>query len=194
MEKRGLVEALKECEVTRETNLVWEDEMRVGLHGKVRRVWAPRGVKLRRRVEMGYEWRHLALGVDMEGRLRWKWLENVRKESVLVAVNEWREAGVEAMVVDNAPGHRAKVVQEAGMRLVFLPPYAPELNPPERIFEELRQAVEGQVYGRIEKKVEAVERKLLELNRSPKKVRNLASWSWIQESLEQLPTQHMTSP
>ena len=33
--------------------LAWADEMRVGLVSTVRRVWAPRGVKVRQRVQDG---------------------------------------------------------------------------------------------------------------------------------------------
>jgi transposase len=36
------------------------------------------------------------------------------------------------------------MVREVGMKLVPLPPYAPELNPAERVFEELRRSVAGQ--------------------------------------------------
>ena len=46
------------------------DEMRLGLLRQVRRVWGRRGEKLRRRVELRYEWVYLGLGVDpMRGRL-----------------------------------------------------------------------------------------------------------------------------
>ena len=38
--------------VTAATALAWADEMRLGLHGRVRRVWAPRGVKVRQRVQL----------------------------------------------------------------------------------------------------------------------------------------------
>ena len=40
------------------------DEMRLGLLGQMRQVWWRRGEKLRRRVELRYEWVYLVLGVD----------------------------------------------------------------------------------------------------------------------------------
>ena len=42
------------------------------------------------------------------------------------------------------------------MTTVVQPAYSPELNPAERVFEEVRRWVEGRVYGSIEEKVEAV--------------------------------------
>jgi hypothetical protein len=47
MEKRGLLAALRRGE-----EVVFADEMRLGLLGQVRRVWGRRGEKLRRRVEL----------------------------------------------------------------------------------------------------------------------------------------------
>ena len=170
--------------------VAWGDEMRLGLHGQVRRRWAPRGVKLRQVVEVKYVWRYLALAVHPTGRLRWRWLANMQKESVAEAVQGWREGGVGALVWDNAPGHKARLVQQIGLPLVPLPPYAPELNPAERVFEELRRAVEGRVWGTIEAKVEAVEALLQDLARQPERVRRLAGWTCITDALGQLPPQH----
>lgn len=51
------------------------DEMRVGPRGMVRRVWGKRGVKVRQRLPIAYEWRYLFLAVDSQaGRLFWCWL------------------------------------------------------------------------------------------------------------------------
>jgi hypothetical protein len=47
VEKGGLADALTRAGVTTTAGLVWADEMRLGLRGLVRRVWAPRGVKVR---------------------------------------------------------------------------------------------------------------------------------------------------
>jgi hypothetical protein len=56
------------------------------------------------------------------------------------------------------------------------------LNPAERVFEELRREVEGQVYGTIEKKIAAVEQALKDLTASPERVQGLTGWSWIRAS------------
>jgi transposase len=169
--------------------VAWSDELRLGLHGQVRRRWAPRGIKLRQRVEVKYQWRYLALAVSAAGGLRWQWLDNMRKEGVAETVSRWQAAGVRALVWDSAPSHRAKLVRQAGPPLIALPPYSPELNPAERVFEELRRAVEGRVWGTVEAKVAAVDGLLHDLARSPERVRHLASWGWIQAALGELPPQ-----
>ena len=44
------------------------------------------------------------------------------------------------MVLDGAGWHRAReLVTPSNMRLVFLPPYSPELNPMEHVWEEIRE-------------------------------------------------------
>jgi hypothetical protein len=59
VEKGGLLAALRRGE-----EVVFADEMRLGLLQQVRRVWGRRGEKLRGRVELRYEWVYLVLGVD----------------------------------------------------------------------------------------------------------------------------------
>ena len=165
------------------------DEMRVGLRGQVRRVWAPRGVKVRQAVERRYEWRYLALAVNGEqGWLQWTWLPTRQQGSIQQTVQIWQATGLTALVWDGAPSHRARTVQAVGMPLVQLPAAAPELNPAERVVEALRRAVEGRVYGTIEAKLAAVERELAALAAAPERVRRLAGWSWVHDAVARLPS------
>jgi hypothetical protein len=60
--------------VTTAAGLAWADEMRLGLRGLVRRVWAPRGVKVRQAQVLPSVWRYLALAVNgLTGTLQWTW-------------------------------------------------------------------------------------------------------------------------
>jgi transposase len=187
VEKRGLGAALIQAGVQLGQGIWWSDEMRLGLLGQVRRVWGIRGVKIRQKLELKYEWRYLALAVDvMQGQLRWKWTPNMKKETVQEVVEEWQGAGVEALVWDRAPGHGAKIVAAVGLPLVKQPPASPELNPAERVFEELRREVEGEVYGTIENKMRVVERELEAMAASPERVQRLTGWSWIRDTLARL--------
>ena len=177
--------------MTAASTLAWADELRLGLHGRVRRVWAPRGVKVRQRVQLRYEWRYLALAVDgVRGRLWWQWQPNMRKEAVAATVAAWQAAGISALVWDGAPSHRAKVVRAVGVTLLIQPPAAPELNPAERVFQELRRAVEGLVYATLGEKVAAVEAELATLAADPARLRRLAGWDWIAATLTQLPAEY----
>lgn len=188
MEKGGLAAALRRAGLTQESNLVWADEMRLGLHGQIRRVWAPRGVKVRQRVQMERLWCYLALAANPHtGRLSWRWMANMRGATIAEAVRYWREQGIDAVVWDGARGHSSPEVCKVGMVLIPQPPYAPELDPVERIFEELRRAAEGQVYGSLDEKIAIVEQELRKLAADPERVKRLTNWHWIRDAYAQLP-------
>ena len=98
-----------------------------------------------------------------------------------------QQTEVAAVVWDGASSHRGELVRGVGLPLIGLPPYSPELNPAERVFEEVRRWIEGKVYRSIEDKVEAVETFLTEFESDPNRVRSLAAWQWIDEAVEHLP-------
>lgn len=188
MEKGGLTTALTEVGITHETTVAMGDEMRLGLIGQVRKRWCPKGHKLIQPIQVVYVWRYLILAIDGRvGRVYWRWIPNMKQDSIRETLVEWREAGLQGVVWDNASSHRAKSVRTTGMKLVGLPPYSPELNPAERVFEEIRRVVEGRVYPTIEDKIAAVESYLTQFAADPERVRRLAGWGWIDESFANLP-------
>lgn len=176
-----------------ETVLGFADEMRVGLRGTVRRVWGRRGVKVRQRVQMVYRWIYLFLVVDVRrGRLLWSWIESMKSESIAATVDRLKNhSDIEALVWDGARGHRSEVVRSVGLSTIVQPPYSPELNPAERVFEEVRRWVEGRIYGSIEEKVEAVDAYLGELEADPRRVRSLTAWNWIEDNVQRIPAPFM---
>ena len=93
-------------------------------------------------------------------------------------VAAWRAAGGGALVWDGAGSHRARLVRAVGLPLVPRPPYAPELNPAERVIEEVRGRIEGRVDGDLEAKRAAAEAVLAELAADAGRVRRLAGWAW----------------
>jgi hypothetical protein len=146
-------------------------------------------MKLRQRVAFGRVWRYLALAVDVvRGVLSWSWIENMKGHSIASAVQAFKEGGVEAVVWDRAGGHRTLAVREVGVTLVEQPAASPELNPAERVFEELRRKIEGCNYDDIEHKKAAVEVELKVLAADPAKVRSLAGWDWITNACQALPS------
>ena len=86
-----------------------------------------------------------------------------------------------------APSHRDADVHGVGLPLVELPPYSPEPNPAERLFEDVRRRVEGKVYATLDDKVAEVEAFLEELDAAPARVRQLCGWAWIDAAFEALP-------
>ena len=163
--------------------------MRVGLRGVVRRVWGRRGVKVVQKVQMEYESAYLFLTVDvLGGRLWWRWIDSMKSAHIAEAVEDVKgRSDVAALVWDGAWSHRAKMVVDVGLPTIVQPSYSPELNPVERVFQEVRRRIEGSVYESLEEKVEAVTRYLRELRSQPSRVRSLTAWNWIVHSARSLP-------
>jgi hypothetical protein len=151
----------------------------------VRRARGRRGVEIRQRVQLTYTYRYLFLVVDGQaGRVHRCWNGSMASDETVLAVGGlFRERLVDAPVWDGAGSHRDGRLAAFGRPPVALPPDSPELNPAERVFAELRQAVEGRAYATIEDKVAAVEAELAELDADPARVRSLANWGWIEAAL-----------
>jgi hypothetical protein len=177
--------ALVAAGVTRGEGVVCADEMRLGLRGQVRRVLAPRGVKVTQRLQMTYRWAYLLLAVDPQaGTIRWQWLARCRAEPIKETLLAWN---LDAVIWDGAGSHRARLLADLPTRRVLLPPYSPELNPAERLFEELRRRLEGCAYPSVADKQAVADDYLTDLAADPARVRRLCGWAWIRAALQSLP-------
>ncbi len=165
--------------------IVEVDEMRLGLQGRVRRVWASRGVKVVQNVQFVFEWTYLLLGVNpLSGKLIWDWIDSMKQVDLLPAL---AKGSLDALIWDSASSHRGQQVGALPFKRIFQPPYSPELNPAERIFEELRRAVEGVIHETLEAKKQAVESELQQLAADPLRVKRLVGWDWLWAVLDSLP-------
>mgnify|MGYP001558790849 CR=1 FL=1 len=144
---------------------------------------------MRQRLQLVYEWRYLFLVVDgLKGKLYWTWIDSMKADMVAAAVNGLKQqTELGALVWDGAASHRDELVGGVGLSLIGLPPYSPELNPAERVFEEVRRWIEGKVYPSLDDKVAAVDAFLVELESDPNRVRALAGWDWIAQAVQRLP-------
>ncbi len=140
--------------MTLQTPFGFADEMRVGLRGL-----GTSGREGAATLQLVYEWLYLFVVVDgQKGKLYWSWIDSMRGDMTAAAVNGLRQqTEIAAVVWDGAAGHRGELVRGMGLPLIGLPPYSPELNPAERVFQEVRRWIEGRVYRSIEDKVEEVD-------------------------------------
>jgi len=79
--------------------------------------------------------------------------ERSRKEDVCEFLEEVRERNPDEsilMVLDNFASHRAEATrrkaEELGVRLVYLPPYSPDLNPIEQLWRGLKRVLSTAFY------------------------------------------------
>ena len=123
---------------------MFQDEARFGRMVRPRRCWAP--APLRPVMENGYVRKFIYVyGAvsPLQGELDWKLcreMNTVRMGEFLDQVSKAHPEELIVMVVDGASSHKAKaLVIPDNIRLVPLPPYAPELNPQEHIWDEIRE-------------------------------------------------------
>lgn len=89
------------------------------------------------------------------------------------------------MVLDGAPSHRGKnLAVPENMRLIALPPYSPELNPSELLWDELREKeFANRVFETLPAAVAQLRAGLDRLRRHPEEMKSLTGWDWIIRSL-----------
>jgi hypothetical protein len=189
VEKGGLAHALGAVGLSASSRIGFGDELRLGLRGTTRRVWGRRGVKVRQRLQLTYEWRYLFAAVDGQaGRIWWNWVPSMKAEALWPTIAGIQEMDIlDGLVWDNAPGHRDDDITDLDLGVVGLPPYSPELNPAERLFEEVRRRFEGRVYATLDDKAAEVQAFLEELDADPARVRRLCGWDWINAAIASLP-------
>lgn len=124
---------------------IWfQDEARIGQQGTLTRVWAKRGTRPRAPRDQRYEWAYL-FGAACPARRATAALvvptANAEVTSLHLAeiARQVAPGAHAALVLDGAGYHVAKdLVVPANLTFVPLPPYAPELNPMENVWEYLR--------------------------------------------------------
>ena len=89
------------------------------------------------------------------------------------------------LVLDGAPNHRCGgLTVPHNITLLYLPPYSPELNPKENLWDEIREKI---FKNYALKSMDAVRAKLrqaiLYIERNPKLVRSITCFPYIVNSL-----------
>jgi transposase len=123
---------------------MFQDEARFGRINDPRRCWAPCGVRplVGARIVREYTYAFAALSPH-DGTLDTLILPEVNAVAMSVFLDEVARRHPQddiLMVLDGAGWHRAKDLRiPENMRLLPLPPYSPELNPVEHLWEEIRE-------------------------------------------------------
>ena len=165
--------------------LMFQDEGRFGLLGTPRRCWAPGGTRpvVGARLERKYLYAFSAVsphdGVLDSLVLPWV---NAQTMSLFLAELALRHQDeFVLMAMDQAGWHLAgELVVPENMRLLFLPPYSPELNPAEHLWEALREeCFANHVFADLDAVEHALTAGLRSLEADPSRTRSLTGFKWI---------------
>ena len=120
------------------------DEARFGRISDTRRCWCPKPIRpvCYAMVSQEYTYAYAAVSVS-DGNMDSLILPHVNGECMQIFLDEVAARHMNdriVMVLDGASSHKAKELKRPeNIMLVGLPPYSPELNPQEHVWDELRE-------------------------------------------------------
>lgn len=164
---------------------MFQDEARFGRINATHRCWAPSGM----RPEIGYqiirEYTYVYAAVSpFDGVMDSLVLPETSAYAMSLFLEEVSSRHSEdyiVMIMDKAAWHTAHILKiPENIAIKFLPPYSPQLNPVENIWEDLREKwFKNQVF----KSQDAVEERLVEalvtLENDRKRVASITGFKWI---------------
>jgi len=89
------------------------------------------------------------------------------------------------MFLDGAGWHKAhELIVPPNMTLVPLPPYSPDLNPTEHVWDYIRENdMRNEVFPDLDKVMDAVETSLHRLHGLPDVLQSMTAFPWIMEAV-----------
>jgi transposase len=172
----------------RSLRIMFADEARFGRINRPRPCWAPGGVRPKVAAQLIREYIYLYGAVTpKDGTCVYLIMpasDTACFQAFLDAVSRRFARQDILLVLDGAPNHRsAQIVVPGNITLLFLPPYAPELNPKENLWDEIREKI---FKNYALKSMDAVQQKLKEailyIERNPKLVKSITSFPYIAKS------------
>lgn len=163
--------------------LMFQDEARFGLISDNRRCWCPRPMRplCQSMVTQEYTYAYAAVSVR-DGEMDSLILPHVNGQCMQIFIDEVAARHPDdriVMVLDGAGWHQGIQIP-INMRLLKLPPYSPELNPVEHIWDEIR---EKYFANRVFESLDALEGQLVNALRDMEldhdRVSSITSWPWI---------------
>ncbi len=165
--------------------MMFEDEGRFGRFSNPRRCWAPRGMRPNVANQMVREYTYAYAAVSPhDGVMDSLVMPEVSEQAMSIFLREVSDRHPEEfilMIMDGAGWHKAKALKvPANMALTFLPPYSPELNPVEHIWDSIRENdFSNAVFNSIESVEDRLARCLATLEKNLPDVASMTGFPWI---------------
>ena len=177
---------MKAAHPTAKVALWAEDEHRLGLLPVVRRVWAPKGQRPLAAVARHYEWLYVYGFVrPATGQSWWCLLPRVTSDAFALALATFaRDEGIDArcravLVVDQAGWHVAHdLALPAGIDLVFLPAYSPELQPAERLWGLVDEPIANRAFADLDALEDVLIDRCRALEADPRRLKAHTRFHW----------------
>jgi transposase len=172
----------------RRLRIMFADEARFGRINRPRPCWAPTGTRPEVASQLIREYIYLYGAVSpKDGTCIYLIMPTSNTACFQVFLNVLARKFARQdilLVLDGAPNHRCgDLALPDNIALLFLPPYSPELNPKENLWDEIREKI---FKNYALKSIDAVRAKLkqaiLYVERNPKTVKSITSFPYIVKS------------
>ena len=179
--RKTLCEQLHKKSIPLETSVhIWVmDEMRFGLQPVTRRMWTLKGVEIIAPVNPRYQWGYTYGALEVcGGSAEFMHTDGVSQEATSVFYQQLAANDAQAMhiiIADGAGFHLPEGHEKLpdNVRVVTLPPYSPELNPVEKLWDIVKDRICNRVWPELESLEEAITQVLKEYWSTPALVRSL---------------------
>jgi transposase len=145
------------CIPSGSTVRIWvQDEGRYGLHSVMRRCWGLRGHRIIKPAQKKYQWGYLFGALEVvDGQSVFLFLPTVSLEMTHVFLSHIAQsdpAAQHVVIWDQAGFHPrpGDPTVPSNVHLLPLPPYCPELNPVERLWDVVKDKVVNRVYDTLD--------------------------------------------
>lgn len=169
--------------------VLFQDEARFGRMNDPQACWAPRPIRPVVGAQLVREFLYVFGAVSpLDGQhdsLLLPWA-NTEAMSIFLEELARRHSGEYLLlIVDGAGWHRAAALRiPANIEFGFLPPYCPDLNPQEQVWDELREKAFGnRVFATLEAVADAAVAGLQALEKATGRLRSLARRQWILDTV-----------
>ena len=171
---------------------VWVvDEHRYGLISVLRRCWALRGVRVTAPYQTKYDWGYLHSALEVDGAHGAQALfsnsVNLETSSRFLTQIAQNDPQAQHVIIWDQAGFHPRTGHElipAGVHVLALPPYSPELNPVEKIGAFIKDAVCNQIWPSLQAMEEAISDELKPLWNIPARVAQLVgAEGWLAAQL-----------
>jgi transposase len=169
---------------------MFQDEARFGRIADVRRCWCPKPFRpvCQAMLTQEYTYAYAAVSV-LDGALDTLILPHVNGTCMQLFLDEVGRRHPDdriVMVLDGAGWHQNGSLKcPDNIRLLPLPPYSPELNPVEHLWDELREkAFHNRVFKSIDALEDHLEINLRTMENDHDRVHSIVAWPWIINSLQ----------
>ena len=168
---------------------MFQDEARFGRISDTRRCWCPKPVRplCQAMVTQEYTYAYAAASV-FDGQLDSLILPHVNGPCMQIFLDEVASRHPDErilMVLDGAGWHQSESLRlPTNLRLLKLPPYSPELNPVEHLWDELREKFFcNKVFDSIDSLENHLEAVLRNFELDHRRVHSIVAWPWIVNSI-----------